>query len=55
MKRLILLRKEQEDKRFGIQKNEEKILELLQIIAEEICKTNVFLERIPNRLKSGDN
>lgn len=55
MKRLILMRKELEDERFGIQKREERIMELLQIIAEELCKTNVILERIPRLFQSGNN
>ena len=55
MARLILTRKELEDKRFGIQKREELLIELLQIIAEELCKTNVYLQRIPNQLKIGKN
>lgn len=55
MKRLILMRKEIEDKKFGIQNREEKIMELLQIIAEELCKTNVYLQRLPNLFKTGDN
>ena len=55
MERLIIMRKELENKRFGIQKREELLIELLQIIAEELCKTNVYLARIPNQLKSGNN
>jgi len=49
------MRKEIEDKKFGIQNREEKIMELLQIIAEELCKTNVYLQRLPNLFKTGDN
>jgi len=48
MKRLLLLRKELEDKRFGIQRKDDLQLELLQIIAEELCMTNLYLERIPS-------
>ena len=56
MKRLILLRKELEDKRFGIQRKEDLQLELLQIIAEELCMTNLYLERIPSmKVKVGEN
>ena len=55
MKRLIMIRKELEDKKFGIQKREERLIELLQIIAEELCKTNVYLQRIPNQFKIGKN
>ena len=55
MKRLIIMRKDLEGKRFGIQKKEERLIELLQIIAEELCKTNVYLQRIPNQFKIGKN
>ena len=56
MKRLIIMRKELEDKKFGIQKREERLMELLQIVAEELCKANLYLERIPSFMaKVGEN